>query len=116
MSDEARKERQVKNEALFRSLNERVRTLTDSLSFEGVVDGEQPEDYMCECADETCTGRVRLTREEYETVRTSPVQFVVLPGHVVDDIETVVQSNERFTVVEKDPGEREHAFKTHPRS
>jgi hypothetical protein len=116
MSDEARKERQAKNEALFRALNERVRTLTDSLSFEGVVDGEQPEDYLCECADESCTGRVSLTREEYESVRASPFQFVVLPGHVVVDIETVVQSSERFMVVEKDPGEREHALKTHPRS
>jgi len=116
MSDEARKERQARNESLFRSLNERVRAITDSLSFEGVTDGDKPEDYMCECADETCTATVSLTREEYEAVRSSPLQYVVHPGHVAADIETVVQSNDRFVIVQKNPGERDIAIATDPRS
>jgi hypothetical protein len=30
-----------------------------------------------------CTDIVRLTREEYETVRASPVTFLVVPGHEI---------------------------------
>jgi hypothetical protein len=30
-----------------------------------------------------CTDIVRLTREEYETVRASPVTFLVVPGHKI---------------------------------
>jgi hypothetical protein len=114
--NEIRKERQAKNEVPFRSLNERVRAVTDSLDFDGVVEDRDLEDYICECAYETCTERVSLTRGEYEQLRASPIRFAVVPGHVVADIETVIETNERFTVVEKDPGERALAESNDPRS
>lgn len=113
--NEVRKTRQAKNEVLFRSLNERVREVTDSLDFGGVVQDRDREDYLCECADETCTERVSLTRAEYERLRASPIRFAVVPSHVVVDIETVVETTDRFAVVEKDRGERAIAEATDPR-
>lgn len=115
MTEATRKERQVKNEALFRDLNERTTRVLDDLDFDGVIDTGGPQEYMCECADAECTARVPLTNEEYERVRSSPIQFAVAPGHVVADIETIVEATERYSIVEKDPGEREIAIATDPR-
>ena len=114
--DDLRKERQVKNEVLFRTLNERVREVVESLQLDELVGGEDREAYLCECADATCVERMSLTRDEYERLRESPIRFGVVPGHVVADIETVVEANGRFTVVEKDKGERAIAQATDPRS
>jgi len=116
MPDEGRTERQAKNEALFRSLNERIRAVTATLDFDAVVDAEVPEAYVCECSDPTCTERITLTREEYEAVRASPIQFVVAPGHVEPEIEAVVTRTDRFVVVRKEADEREYAIATDPRS
>ncbi len=115
MSDDARRERQAKNEARFRSLNDRARAASD-LQLNGVADTDAAEDYVCECANDTCTQRMTLTRQEYEAVRSSPILFAVLPGHVVPDIETVVMRTGCFAVVQKNPSERKHAIATDPRS
>jgi hypothetical protein len=112
---DARTDRMVKNEALFRSVNERVRELSDRLSFVGLVDRHPMEEYLCECVDIDCVERVRATNEEYERVRSNSLWFVVALGHVVPEIERVIEENERFTVVEKGPGERAIAEATDPR-
>jgi hypothetical protein len=111
-----RKDRQVRNETLFRELNERIDAVADDLTFNGVIDDSDVASYMCECANDGCLVELRLSREEYEHVRERPIQFVVSPGHVVADIETVIEANERFVIVEKDPGERAIARATDRRS
>jgi hypothetical protein len=114
--NDVRKDRQVKNEVLFRKLNERIDAVAGDLTFSGVIDDPDVASYLCECADDGCLVELRLSREEYEHVRERPIQFVVSPGHVVADIETVIEANERFAIVEKDPGERTVARATDPRS
>jgi len=114
--DQDRKDRHVKNEAVFRSLNERVRDVAESIDLAGVADSRDVEQCLCECADPACTATINLTPDEYEAVRASPIQFAVLPAHVVPDVETVVGGNERFAIVRKDVGERAHAIATDPRS
>ena len=101
-----RKDRVVRNEALFRELNERVREIEETLTARGVEPVEFGE-YFCECGLESCTDKIRLTPEEYEQVRASPLRFAILPGHQVDEVENVVSRTERFEVVEKFEGERE---------
>lgn len=113
---DARSERMAKNEVLFRSLNERVREITDTLALNGVVENRALEEYLCECADEQCMEQVRLTRREYEDVRANPLRFFVALGHVAPEIEEIVGENERFTVVEKAVGEQDIARATDPRS
>jgi uncharacterized protein (DUF1499 family) len=42
-----------------------------------------------------------LTLEEYEHIRAEPTRFVVRPGHVVAEIETVVETVPGHQVIEK---------------
>ncbi len=60
-------------------------------------------DWVCECADETCTERIELTPQQYETLRENPTHFVVAPSteHVVADAERVVEQHERYWIVSK---------------
>jgi hypothetical protein len=88
--------RLARNEALFRQVNERLKDVSELL---GTADSG-PE-FVCECADEGCTERIRLSLAEYEWLRANPRHFVVLPGHQRDDLERVVEDRGRYLVVEK---------------
>jgi hypothetical protein len=112
---DARSDRMAKNEALFRSVNERVKELSERLSLVDVVDQRAMEEYLCECVDIECMERVHVTSEEYERVRSSSLWFLVALGHVAPEIERVVEENERFAMVEKAVGERDIVVATDPR-
>jgi hypothetical protein len=59
---------------------------------------------VCECGEPTCIEQLHLSREEYESVRSSPTQFAVKPGHVVEDVEHVVSRADDHWIVAKDAG------------
>ena len=105
-----REQRMAENEILFRQVNERI------LAIEAHKWHVDPIDFMCECADETCTHPVRLSTEEYERLRSDPARFAVLPGHEVEDIERVVETHPTYLVVEKLPPAREVAVEADPRA
>jgi hypothetical protein len=85
----------AKNEAVFRAINERIRELGNRFGEEGL-------EFICECADETCTERVRLTLDQYEHIRALPIRFVVVAGHEATPlVERVVFSNPQFSIVNK---------------
>jgi hypothetical protein len=90
-------ERVARNEALFREVNENVQQLAERFS----TPSDVPAGFVCECADDTCTARVDVPLEVYEQVRQDPRRFVVLPGHVLPEIERVVEEADRYVVVEK---------------
>jgi hypothetical protein len=94
-----RQERLARNEAIFREINERTRSLQERFGPEDPTTAY--EEFLCECGDQLCVERVKLTVREYEAVRAESTQFVVRPGHSVPRIERVVKENERFTVVVK---------------
>jgi hypothetical protein len=102
-----RKDRIARNEALFREVNERVKALTPS---EGGIE------FICECGYEECIERVALTSEEYERVRSDPVEFFVKPGHEIPDVEEVVETHDRFLLVRKHVEERDIARQLDPRA
>jgi hypothetical protein len=85
----------ARNEALFREVNERVAEVSPE------ADGAAEIGFLCECADDACKEVVTLHRSEYEAVRSDPRHFVIVPGHVVADIEIVLAEGERFAVVRK---------------
>jgi hypothetical protein len=82
------------NEALFRDVNERIAETADRFEAEKT-------EFVCECADPSCTERVPATLGEYERVRAKPTTFLLAPGHEHDDIEQVVSEQGRFDVVDK---------------
>src|SRR4051794_22617908 len=88
-------ERAARNEAAFRRANEHIEQRLDELS---LLDGRSP--FLCECDNPLCTDPVRLTVEEYESVRAHPTRFVVAHGHSGPDTQTV-QRGEHYQVIEK---------------
>jgi hypothetical protein len=102
-----REDRIVRNEALFRELNERVREIEEALTARGVAEPSTYGEYFCECGRDDCTEKVRLTHEEYERVRSHPLHFAIVPGHEILSVERVVDTTDRFATVEKLEGERE---------
>jgi hypothetical protein len=87
-------DRRALNEALFRDVNERIAETTERF------DADKTE-FVCECADPSCSERVPATLAEYERVRAKPTTFLLAPGHAEPDIEHVVSDRGRFAVVEK---------------
>jgi hypothetical protein len=87
--------RVAKNETVFREVNERVRDLTDF---------KEQIEFLCECGDGTCLDPVTMSVEEYERVRAESTWFLIVPGHAVPDVETVLEEHEGFQVVEKRDG------------
>jgi hypothetical protein len=106
---DSRSDRLARNETVFRAVNERVEQVS-----EGAPDEKIP--FVCECGNVDCTHEVRLTQDEYERLRSSPISFAVAPGHELPEIETIVFRNERYLVVDKDEGQRSIARRTDPRS
>jgi hypothetical protein len=101
-----RRRKGAKNQALAREVNERIEEVSGAAF--------QPE-FICECADTGCTESMNMSLAEYEAVRASSTRFPVLPGHEVDDIERVVEQNERYAIVEKVGVAAEVASRLDPR-
>jgi hypothetical protein len=97
-----REERQARNEALIRLVNERI----DALDKEAEQRGWPPPDglfeFHCECGRAGgCAETVAMTLAEYERVRSQDDRFAVAPGHESPEIETVVARHKRFLIVDK---------------
>jgi hypothetical protein len=98
MSDE-QSERQIraaKNQSLFRTVNERLQGLAETFQFI-----TEHTSFTCECADPSCIAPMLMTLGEYESIRSDPNRFAVLPDHVYFDVENIVDTTDRYVVVEK---------------
>lgn len=108
--NEPREQRAVRNQAMFRSVNERLRAAEEPLAeFTGVYE------FVCECIDTSCLTQIELTLAEYGDVRAHHDRFAVAPGHVYADVERLVEAHERYAVVEKFDAGSAAAFETHER-
>lgn len=93
--DDLTKRRLVHNEKVFRQVNE-AREETSTASAAATLE------FVCECSDPECTGRISMSGQEFESVRRSPDRYIVLPGHEMPELERVVEDRGAFEVVEKD--------------
>jgi hypothetical protein len=84
------------NEALLRSVNERIDDVGGAFALH-----DEPLDFLCECADLTCAEHVRLCPTEYRRVRNDPTWFVVVEGHQQPEVERVVGRVGSYLIVEK---------------
>ena len=99
------------NEAIFRQVNEQIKSLGDEL---GVDDGKIT--VICECGDAGCTDRIELPPAEYERVRGDSLLYVIAPGHEFPEIESIVDREDGYDVVRKQAPEAvEVAEETDPR-
>ena len=100
---EERLERRVRNEGLFREVNDRIEELSKDVEAQGIAPDGGLIEFHCECGRESCTERVRLTVAEYQRVRSDNDRFAIVPGHETPGVEVVVETGERFLVVDKLP-------------
>jgi hypothetical protein len=105
-----REQRMAQNEALFREVNERIKSTADGLG--STADFE----YFCECANADCTFQISLTAAEYENVRADATQFVVLPQHFTPEVETLASERKAYWIVRKTGDAGEYVEKLDPRS
>jgi hypothetical protein len=96
---EERLERQARNEALMRSVNEQIAELSGSAA--GWADPNHLFDFQCECGAEGCESRVVMTRAAYERVHGQRDRFAVAPGHQTEGIEYVVEETDSYVIVYK---------------
>ncbi len=89
-------QRAARNESLFREVNENIARLEERYGGSGT----QPV-FICECSRDSCTERVAVDEDIYRRVREHPRRFVVLPDHVDDALESVVETHPGFVIVEK---------------
>jgi hypothetical protein len=104
-----REERVAQNEATAREVNEAIQEFNTrpTNSFIHVA---------CECGMEDCERVLTIRRPEYERVRSDPRQFVILPPHLISEVEDVVVKSDEFFVVAKRRGIAEDiAVRTDPR-
>jgi hypothetical protein len=102
--------RLASNEAVFREVNE------------GIERGQWPGDvdkrvgFRCECARLGCNLIVELTLADYERVRAHPRHFLLIAGHELPDIETVIERTSEYVIVEKRDEAGHTAAAADPRS
>jgi hypothetical protein len=89
--------RAARNQSLYREVNERIEELNER--FDAALSAGAT--WVCECADTECSEPMSLTLGEYEELRSHPNRFAVLPGHVLEEVERVVDADDRYVVVEK---------------
>jgi hypothetical protein len=97
---EQRFERQARNEALMRTVNEQIAAADKRAA--GWATTEDQFAFHCECGKiGGCDGRVLMTMSEYEQVRSQRDRFALVPGHENDEIERVVKQDDRYVIVDK---------------
>ena len=99
--DDERARRFAKNEALFRSVNDRVGEISAAFDFAH----EGATEFVCECADVECSERLRVPFDVYSRIRANPLWFIVASDHEIPEVEVVVERHDRFRVVEKTAAE-----------
>lgn len=101
----------ARNEVRFRDINEALRADLDTL-----VKRPEHVPFICECGARACVDTVEVAFDEYERVRASALRFLIFPGHDIPDAEDIVESHERYAVVEKHADAAAVAEATDPRS
>jgi hypothetical protein len=109
----ASERRTAENQALFRSVNDRIKQLNEA--FEAF---SPYGDWTCECMDIQCVEIVQMTLAEYDGVRTHADRFLVAPAdrHVLPDVEQIIERTDRFWLVEKLGAAAERAAELDPRA
>jgi len=86
--------RRGQTEALFRNVNEHIAESAERFA-------SDEAEFVCECGDPTCADRIEASLEQYEEVRSDATTFLLRHGHEDPEIERVVHTHPRFSVVRK---------------
>lgn len=109
MADTNTERRMAENEVYFRTLNERLQQSVDEVNKTAAEDGGEllhiDKDssfyFRCECADENCEKRLKMTLSEYQACHQSNKTFTIDHGHEIDAIEDIIKKTDAYTLVKK---------------
>ena len=93
-SADEREVRAARNQAIFRSVNEKIVEINKGLGNFATLE------IACECADTGCAKLLHINADAYASVRRSPRTFAVLAEHVYPDVERVVSRKNGYAIVE----------------
>jgi hypothetical protein len=105
--DDERVRRLAANEAIARQVNEQVEELGQRWNAPG-----EPLEILCECSRAECTQRLHVSLADYTAVRENDTRFMIVDGHMVEEIERRVGEVGEAIVVEKLGPGREVAIET----
>jgi hypothetical protein len=91
LSPGLRAKRIVQTEVFFRAINDEI----------AQHDGTADTLYMCECGNPLCRDSIRLAPGAIEKLHSSRRHFVVLAGHEIPDVETVVDRADGYVIIRK---------------
>ena len=96
-------ERQARNEALVREVNERIDALDHDAERTGTMPPDSKFGFHCECGRGSggCLETVWMTLAEYDRVREQDDRFVLARGHETSALERVVEQADRYVIVDK---------------
>jgi hypothetical protein len=97
---EDRLRRVGENEALYRLVNERIQALSA-----GVITRTGEFGVICECAALDCKTQIMISPKVYEQARANSDHFIVVRGHEINELETLVEDHGSFIVIAKTPQE-----------
>jgi hypothetical protein len=81
----------VRTEVFFRAINEEIAR----------NDGSAVTRYLCECGNPACSEGIALPPGAIAQLHSSPNHFVLLPGHEIPDVETVVDEADGYVIIRK---------------
>jgi hypothetical protein len=86
-----RAERIAQTELFFRAVNEEI----------AQNDGHGVTVFLCECGNPACSEALELTAQALQGLHAETGLAVVLPGHEIPDVETVVDRHNGYLVVRR---------------
>jgi hypothetical protein len=86
-----RADRIAQTELFFRTVNEEIAR----------NDGHGTTLFLCECGNSSCAENLELTAVALQHLHAESGLFVVLPGHEIPDLETVVDHHNGYLVVRR---------------
>lgn len=92
------KRRAGRREANLRTLNERIAAANERLS---ASSGDDVLSLVCECSMPQCEESIEVTAADFEQMREETTRFLVVDGHVLHEVENVVDRGEGWIMVEK---------------
>jgi hypothetical protein len=78
---------------LFRCVNERIADLAAPL-----MSTRELLWLICECPNDGCTQTMRMTRAEYDAMRSQPGLYALVPGHEQRELEDIVRRTDRYVL------------------
>jgi hypothetical protein len=96
MATAERELRAAQNQMMFRSVNDRIKELGES-----VMNSVAAIGFACECEDTACATPIKMSLEEFAAIEVIENRFIVLSGHERLEVEDVLDRRDGYLIVAK---------------